>query len=69
MLESIIKGINQSIDVTNIGKLSSKIQNFLTSYKNNKKNIALVTDFDFTISIIKKIYPWDLRTDSMMKVL
>ena len=50
MLESIIKGINQSIDVTNIGKLSSKIQNFLTSYKNNKKNIALVTDFDFTIS-------------------
>jgi 2-hydroxy-3-keto-5-methylthiopentenyl-1-phosphate phosphatase len=50
MLESIIKGINQSIDVTNIDKLSSKIQNFLTSYKNNKKNIALVTDFDFTIS-------------------
>jgi 2-hydroxy-3-keto-5-methylthiopentenyl-1-phosphate phosphatase len=50
MLESIIKGINQSIDVTNIGKLSSKIQNFLTSYKNNKKNIALVTDFDFTVS-------------------
>ena len=50
MLESIIKGINQSIDVTNIDKLSSKIQNFRTSYKNNKKNIALVTDFDFTIS-------------------
>ena len=50
MLESIIKGINQSIDVTNIDKLSSKIRNFRTSYKNNKKNIALVTDFDFTIS-------------------
>ena len=50
MLESIIKGINQSIDVTNINKLSSKIQNFIKTYKNNHKKLALVTDFDFTIS-------------------
>ena len=50
MLESIIKGINQSIDVTNINKLSSKIQNFIKTYKINHKKLALVTDFDFTIS-------------------
>lgn len=50
MLESIIKDINQSIDITNIEKFSSKLKNFIFSYKKNKKKLAFVTDFDFTVS-------------------
>ena len=50
MLESIIKDINQSIEITNIDNFSSKLKNFIISYKNNNKKLGVVTDFDFTIS-------------------
>ncbi len=50
MLESLIKDINQSIEVTNIDNFSSKLKKFIISYKKNKKHITLITDYDFTIS-------------------
>ena len=50
MLKSLIKEINQPIEVSNFDIFYSKLKNFIISYKKNKKNLALVTDFDFTIS-------------------
>lgn len=50
MFESIIKDINQSIVVTNNDIFSSKLKKFIKSYKKTKSSLALVTDFDFTIS-------------------
>ena len=50
MFESLIKDINQSIVVTNNDHFSSKLKNFIISFKKNKKKLALVTDFDFTIT-------------------
>ena len=50
MIESLIKEINQLIEVTNFDNFNNKLKNFIISYKKNKKNLALVTDFDFTIS-------------------
>ena len=45
----ILKNMNQLIEITNIDSFSSKLQNFITSFK-NKKNLAVLTDFDFTIT-------------------
>jgi 2-hydroxy-3-keto-5-methylthiopentenyl-1-phosphate phosphatase len=45
----ILNNMNQLIEITNINNFSSKLQNFITSFK-NKKNLALLTDFDFTIT-------------------
>ena len=45
----ILNNMNQLIEITNIDNFSSKLQNFITSFK-NKKNLALLTDFDFTIT-------------------
>lgn len=50
MLESLIKDINQTIEVNNIEYFSTKLKNFILSYKKNKKKLAIITDFDFTIS-------------------
>ena len=50
MIESLIKEINQLIEVTNFDNFNNKLKNFIISYKKNKKNLALITDFDFTIS-------------------
>ena len=50
MLESLIKEINQPIEVSNFDNFYSKLKNFIISFKKNKKNLALITDFDFTIS-------------------
>jgi len=49
-IESILKDINQSIEITNISELSEKINNFIISYKKGEKNIIFVTDFDFTLT-------------------
>ena len=49
-IETIIKDINQSIDIANIDNFSSKLKNFIVSFKKNKNNLALITDFDYTIS-------------------
>ena len=59
MLESIIKDINQTIVLTNNDIFYSKLKNFIISYKKNKKKLALVTDFDFTIS---KRYNYEKNT-------
>ena len=45
----ILNNMNQLIEITNINNFSSKLQNFITSFK-TKKNLALLTDFDFTIT-------------------
>ena len=50
MIESLIKEINQLIEETNFDNFNNKLKNFIISYKKNKKNLALITDFDFTIS-------------------
>ena len=50
MLESLIKNINQMIEINNIDNFSSKLENFINSYKKNKKSVALITDYDFTIT-------------------
>lgn len=48
-IEPILKNMNQLIEITNINNFSSKLQNFITSFK-NKKNLAVLIDFDFTIT-------------------
>jgi 2-hydroxy-3-keto-5-methylthiopentenyl-1-phosphate phosphatase len=45
----ILKNMNQLIEITDINNFSSKLQNFISSFK-NKKNLAVLTDFDFTIT-------------------
>ena len=50
MFESLIKEISHVSEVSNLNYFSSKLKNFINSYKNKKNNLALITDFDFTIT-------------------
>ena len=41
---------NQNIFYTNKSLFDKKFQSFITSFLKNKKSVAVVTDFDYTIT-------------------
>ena len=49
-IKSLISGLEHNIELTDIKNITNKINNIITSYKLNFKNIILITDFDFTIT-------------------
>lgn len=49
-LKKTSEEINQNIVFADIESLKNKLKNFINSYKINKKNLAVITDFDYTIT-------------------
>ena len=49
-INSLLSNLDKHIEIKEKEKFISKIKNFISSYKKNKKNIILITDFDYTIT-------------------
>ena len=49
-LNSLFSDLDETIEINDVKNFSSKLEDFISSYKLNHKNLVLVTDFDFTIT-------------------
>ena len=49
-LNSLFSDLDKTIEINDVQNFSSKLEDFISSYKLNNKNLVLVTDFDFTIT-------------------
>lgn len=49
-INNFFSNLDKNIEISDLQNFSSKISNFISSYKINHKNLVLVTDFDFTIT-------------------
>ena len=49
-INSFLSNVDKDTEIKDKEKFRTKLKDFITSYKKNKKNIILITDFDYTIT-------------------